>query len=1094
MKKNRCRIIPGVVSIWKSKVLKIMRLTVLALLIGVIQSFALDSYAQLTKLNLQIKNSSIKEILNEVEEKSEFYFLYNSKLVDVEKKASVSGTDLTITDVLNLLFTESNVTYNIVDRQVVLSVNEMPAAAPAAQQQNTVTGRVTDYSGMGLPGATVLVKGTTIGTITDPNGNYSLSNVTPQSVLAFTFVGMISQEVIVGNQRIINITMQEETIGIEEIVAIGYGTLKRREVTSSVETIREEDFNAGGTLNPLDLIQGKVAGLNITRTQGSNPNAGVSIQLRGVTSLTGTRTPLIVVDGIPGGNLDLIQQDDIESFNVLKDGSAAAIYGTRGNAGVILITTKKGRAGTPQFDYNTYFQREFVDSKPDYLTATDFRDLISKGLINANQDFGASTDLYDELIDKNNLSQYHNFAASGGSANTNYRASIYYNEAKGIAKENYRDQFGGRININQKGLQDRLSLQLNVASNFNLANLLGGSDGDFEQAIQRNPTASLYNPDGTFMETMAFNNYNPLSRLAHRINERNQQTFSSDIRMQLQIINGLSASAFGSYVRNQNIDRNYRSTKDWDQRVGTTFQGMAFASKSNSLSWTQTFESTIDYFTTIAEIHAITALAGYSYQYSAFESFNVNNNGFTTDGFLDWNLGAGTAIQNTLLPRPGMGSSKEDNTLVAFFGRVNYSLMEKYFVQAIFRHEGSSRFGANYKWGNFPAISAGWSISEEDFINNIAFIDELKIRVGYGVTGNQGIPNYQSLTTLATGGVYPQFGVYHQTFGAARNPNPNLRWEQKAEINVGVDFAVLNNRISGSVDVYNRTTKDLLHNYSAQQPPFVRATLYTNVGSIQNHGVELQLSALAYKNNNFSWNINFSGNSQFNKLTKLSSDVFRANWLEFAGLPSPGNLGPAIRLEEGGAVGNFYGKRFAQFDENGKWLFYKADGTTGLAGQITPDDLTIIGNGVPNYHASLGNRFTYKNFDLTVLFRGKFAFDILNTKEMYFGNKKWLPNNLLRSAITTHDKLNDDPQFSDYYIEKGDFVKLDNLTLGYNIKLRTSYIRSMRMYVTGRDILTFTGYSGIDPELQDTGFEPGIDSRGFYPRTQSWTIGLNVGF
>ena len=771
-----------------------------------------------------------------------------------------------------------------------------------------------------------------------------------------------------------------------------------------------------------------------------------------------------------------------------------SIYGTRGNAGVILITTKKGRAGTPRYDYSTYFQREFVDRKPDYLTAADFRDLISKGLVNASQDFGSSTDLYDELIDKDNLSQYHNFAASGGTGNSNYRASVYYNEANGIAKQNGREQFGGRFNINQKGLQDRLSMQLNVASNFNLANQLGGGGGDFEQAIQRNPTAPLYNEDGTFMETMAYNNYNPLSRLAYRTNQRNQQTFSSDLKFQLQILKGLSASAFGSYVRNQNNDRTYRSTRDWDQRVGTSYQGMAYASKSNSMSWTRTFESTIDYFTTIAENHAITALAGYSHQYSTSESFNVNNNGFTTDAFKDWNLGAGSAINNTVLPRPGMGSSKEDNTLIAFFGRINYAFMERYFIQAIFRHEGSSKFGANNKWGDFPAVSAGWSIGDEDFIKNITFIDELKIRVGYGVTGNQGISNYQSLTTLSTGGVYPQSGVYYQTYGAARNPNPNLRWEQKAELNVGVDFTVLNKRISGSFDAYNRTTKDLLYSYSAQQPPFVRNSLYTNVGSIQNHGVELQLSALAYKNNNFSWNINFTGNSQFNKLTKLSSDVFKANWLEFAGLPSPGNLGNAIRLEEGGTVGNFYGKRFAQFDENGKWLFYKADGTTGLASQMNADDLAIIGNGVPNYQASLGNRFTYKNFDLTVLFRGKFAFDILNTKEMYFGNKKWLPNNLLRSAVTTHDALNDDPQYSDYYIEKGDFVKLDNLTMGYNIKLRTSYIRNMRLYVTGRNILTFTGYSGIDPELQDTGFEPGIDSRGFYPRTQSWTIGLNVGF
>jgi len=472
----------------------------------------------------------------------------------------------------------------------------------------------------------------------------------------------------------------------------------------------------------------------------------------------------------------------------------------------------------------------------------------------------------------------------------------------------------------------------------------------------------------------------------------------------------------------------------------------------------------------------------------------VNNNGFTTDGFLDWNLGAGSAIQNTALPRPGMGSFKDDNTLVAFFGRANYTYRGKYMAQVILRREGSSRFGANHKWGNFPSVSVGWTLSEEAFLQDVEQINELKLRVGYGVTGNQGIPNYQSLLTLSTGGVYPQEGVYYQTYGPARNANPNLRWEQKAEWNFGLDFALFNNRISGALDVYDRETKDLLYNYNAQQPAFVRDLIYTNVGSIRNYGVELQLSATAIQRDDFRWNIDFAGNTNANKLTKLSGEFFQANWLEFAGLPSPGNLGNAIRLEEGGAVGNFYGKRFAGFTEDGRWLFHKADGTTGLAEEMNENDLTVIGNGVPKYHASLSNTFVYKNFDLTIFFRGKFGFDILNTQDLYFGNKRWLPNNLLRSAITTHDQLNDDPQYSDYYIERGDFVKLDNLTLGYTFPLNSSYVRNMRIYVTGRNIATITGYSGIDPELQDTGFETGIDSRGFYPRTQSWAIGLNVGF
>lgn len=1078
---------------WK-RLFRIMKLTFL-LSTALVFNLSASVYSQNERLTLRMKNATLQQVLNNIEEQTDLHFFYQNEQVSNVSKITLNETEQTLDFILEKVLSGTNLDYRVVEKHVVIFAKTESKTTAQQQVIRTLKGRVVDQLGAPLPGVSVVVDGTLNGTVTDVNGYYELNGISADAYILFTFIGMKSERLLVGNQTQLDIVMKEEFLGLDEIVVVGYGTLKRREITSSVETIKVEDFNSGGSRSPLDLIQGKIAGLNITRVQGSNPNSSASIQLRGITSLTGTVTPLIVIDGIPGGDLDLLQQDDIASFSVLKDGSAAAIYGTRGNAGVILITTKQGMAGETRFDYSTYVQREFVDKKPDYLSASEFRKLIDQGLVNSNQDFGSSTDLYDLLIDKNNLSQYHNFSIAGGTGATNYRASFYYNDANGIAKENGREQFGGRVKINQKGLNDRLTFSMNLATNVNKANLLGGGTGDFEQAIQRNPTAPIYNEDGTFLETQAYNNYNPLSRLAFRTSERDQQTFSGDTKFQLQVIDGLSVSAFGSYVRNTYNDRYYRSTKDWEQRSSSEYQGMAYASKSNYLNWSSTFESTINYYKSINENHAITAFAGYSYQYATTETFNVNNNGFTTDGFMDWNLGAGSAINNTQLPRPGMGSFKEDNTLVAFFGRVNYSFKDKYFAQAILRHEGSSRFGANHKWGNFPAVSIGWSLGNEAFIENIEFINELKLRVGYGVTGNQGIPNYQSLVTLGTGGVYPQGGVYYQTYGAGRNPNPNLKWEQKAELNVGIDFAVLRNRISGSLDVYNRETKDLLYNYNAQQPPFVRNSIYTNVGKIRNYGVELQLSGVAVNKKDFDWNINLAANSQYNKLLELSNDVFKANWLEFYGLPSPGNLGNAIRLKEGGAVGNFYGKRFAGFSDGGKWLFYKADGTTGTASEMDENDLTIIGNGVPKFQASLNNSFRYKNFDLSILLRGKFGFDILNTKEMYFGNKKWLPNNLLRSAVTTHKALDDDPQYSDYYIEKGDFVKLDNLTLGYNFNTKkSSYIRNLRLYVTGRNVLTMTGYNGIDPELQDTGFETGIDGRGFYPRTQSWTIGLNVGF
>ena len=957
----------------------------------------------------------------------------------------------------------------------------------AFTQTRTITGKVTGTQDQQpLAGVTVSIKGSTVSAQTEINGTYSIQLTPNARVLIFSFVGRESREVPVGNSNVIDTDLELSGKSLEDVVVVGYGTQKRKEITAAVATVKEEDFNQGGTRSPLDLIQGKVAGLSITRVRGNNPNEGAAIQLRGLTSLTGSLAPLIVIDGIPGGNLDLLQQNDIESFDVLKDGSAAAIYGTRANGGVILITTKKGKSGEPSFEYNTYLQREYIAKRPDVLSADEFLKLTGAA------DLGGRDDVYDMLIDENNLSHYHNFSASGGSGNSNYRASLFYNDAKGIAIRNSRKQYGGRLNINQRGLHDKLFLQVNLAQNFSKADRLGGSTGDFEQSVQRDPTAPVYRPDGTFWETENFNNYNPIARLSKELNERDQTTFSGDARLTLEVINGLKISAFGALQRNTWNDREYR-TKDSRSSV-RDYNGGGYGAKSNFLEYDRIFESTIDYSLKIKEVHSIGAIAGYSYQYHAEERYNVNNNGFITDAFQDWNLGNGSAIRNVALKAPGIGSSKEDNTLIAFFGRVNYAYKGKYLVQGVLRREGSSRFGANHKWGNFPAASLGWFVTEEEFMKDIKFLSSLKLRAGYGVTGNQGIPNYQSLVTLGTGGFYLQDGVWLQTLGPARNPNPDLRWEKKKELNIGLDFGLFQNKITGSIDIYNRKTEDLLFNYNAQQPPFTLSTLYTNVGSISNKGIELQLSATPIKSKDFSWSLDFTGSYQTNELTSLSNDLYKVDKLEYGGLPSPGNLGNAIRNLEGGPVGDFFGKRFAGFSETGEWLFYKADGSTGKTNQMTNEDLTVIGNGVPKYYASLSNTLRYKGFDLTLFFRGKFKFDILNTQDMYFANINWKPNNMLSSVLDKHSQVKQSPQYSDYYLESGSFLKLDNITVGYNFKLNSTYIKRLRIYATGRNIVTFTSYGGLDPELQDTGFTTNIDDRGFYPRTLSLAFGLNVGF
>jgi TonB-dependent starch-binding outer membrane protein SusC len=1064
---------------------KLMRITLIITLVTVLASqllWAEVSNGQLLKrrLNVSHKKMDLYNLIQEIQQKNNIAFAFTDNLkLEQTKVGNVAFTNQTLEAILNAVLLPNSISFK--ESSGVITLSKMPVPGK-------ISGQVIDKLGMPLIGASVKIieLNKTISTGTD--GKFSISLPPGSYTIEVSYISFATQRkagisIGEGESVVLTFAMKDELSKLEEVVVVGYGTQKRKEVTSAITTIKEEDFNKGAARSPMDLI---------TRTQGNNPNSGASVQLRGVSSITGTRSPLIVIDGIPGGNLDLLQQDDIEAIDVLKDGSAAAIYGTRGNAGVILITTKKGKAGEAKFDYNTYVQKDFVDKKPDFLSAEQWRARIASGEIKPEQDMGGSTDMYNELINKDNLSQYHNFAAFGGNEKTNYRASGYMNDFQGIAKENRREQWGGRLNINQKGLKDILTLQVNMVANFNNANLLGGGGGDFEQAVIWNPTAPILNADGTFNNPN--DRYNPLSRFANRIDERDQQTFSGDARATFDLMDALSFSVFGSYQRDNYNNRYYRSTRDWDQRLNSSYRGMAYGSKENVLNWTKTFEPTLNFRKTFSTDHHVGAILGYSYQYATAERFNVSNNGLTTDGFLDWNLGAGGAISTITLPRPGIGSFKEDNTLIAFFGRANYSYKGRYFAQVILRREGSSKFGANNKYGSFPAASIGWMLSDEAFMKNVPVINSLKLRAGYGVTGNAGISNYQSLITLGTGGVYPQGTDYYQTYGAGRNPNPDLRWEKKTEWNFGMDFAVLNNRITGAIDVYSRETKDLLLSYVAQQPSYVRGDIYTNVGAIKNHGVEFQVSALAVKGKDFQWNIDLTANSQFNKLSYLTNDVFKATSLFYADIPNPGAMGPAIRIDEGGVIGNFYGKRFAGFTDAGGWLFYKKDGSVAEAGQMTEEDKAIIGNGVPKYGLSLNQTFRYKNFDLTVFLRGKFGFDILNLQDIFYGNKSYLPNNVFNSAFGKNNALKAAPQYSDYYLEKGDFVKLDNLTLGYNFKLNSTYIRNMRLFVSGRNILTMTGYSGLDPELQDTGFDTGVDSRGFYPRTRSWTAGFSIGF
>ncbi|TKG95229.1 TonB-dependent receptor [Puteibacter caeruleilacunae] len=952
-------------------------------------------------------------------------------------------------------------------------------ASVKASQTDKITGKVTDESGEPLPGVSVVIKGTTIGITTDFDGKYTLSVPEGSNTLVFSFVGMLQQEVVIDGQSSLDIVMKQDMKDLDEVVVIGYGVQKKEEVTSSISSVSNDDFSAGLATNTMQVLEGKVAGLNIVRPAGSDPNASPQIRMRGITTVKAGSGPLVIVDGIPGGSLSSVTPEDIESIDVLRDGSAAAIYGTRGTNGVIIITTKKGSEGVSKLEYSSYISTEVVTKKPGILSADEYR-ALKKDYPNI-VDGGTNTDWFDELVETP-FNQVHNISLSGGNKNTNYRASINYRDVSGIVINTSRKYLNGRINVNHSALNDKLKTQVILSGTTIDADFT--NYGAFEFAARLNPTMSVYNSDGTFWEPTGYGEFNPVAKLKQIENGAKNKILTASVKSDLEILEGLK---LGGFLAMDRRDKNghYYESKFAKGSIADGYNG--HAKRDASFTYTNTFETTIDYNKYFGK-HRVSLLGGYSYQDFTEEWFNAENKDFLSDAFTYNNLGAGNYIKDG---KAGMGSGKKRNKLIAFFGRAIYNYDNKYLLTASVRREGSSKFGANNKWGWFPAVSLGWRLKEEDFLKNADYIDDLKFRVGYGVTGNQDLDEYQSLTRFGAGANYMFNGGYTFSYGPSANPNPDLKWEKKKEFNIGVDFSLFNHKFGGTIDLYNRTTTDLLYEYTAQVPPMIHSSIFTNVGEMNNKGIELALNYNVFDKKDFSWDVDFNISYNKNELVSLSNEFYKKSFQNMGGLPSPGNLGDAYRLQEGVAVGSFFGKKFKGFTEDGKWIFEGQED-----GVVSDEDKDFIGNGNPTVFAGLTNTVRYKRFDLTVFLRGAFDYDVLNLKRMYYANAKWLPNNILKEGLTT--KLNDDPQYSDYYLEKGDFVKLDNVTLGYTFNVsKIEYLSKCRLYISGQNLAVITDYSGIDPEVggrNASGLEPGWDGRGFYPRTSIYTLGVNIEF
>ncbi len=1077
------------------KAINIMRFTILLLFMCIGGALASSSYSQTARLSLEVNNGTISEIIKVIEASSDFTFVYNVNDVNLNKKMSVTFKNRSIEDILKKLFDDNSMNYIITDHHITL-YKKNHVQQP---QQNPVkiTGKVIDNTGEAIIGANIIEKGTRNGTTTDFDGNFSIILQNMNNPLVVSYIGYLSQEMMGREGQALTVRLVEDTQNLNEIVVIGYGTQKKKDLTSSVASVKSDDFNKGAVINnPLQMVEGKVAGLNITRASGTDPNADVNIQLRGVSSVKGATDPLVVIDGVPGGDLNTVLPQDIESIDVLKDGSAAAIYGTRGTNGVILVTTKKGTSGGVRINYEAQLYTETVAKKLDVLSTEQYKQ-FGRDRDKTFVDFGHDTNWFDELV-KTPFSHIHNLSLTGGNDQTSYRASLSYKNQESLVKENNtRETLNGRITLMQKAWDDKLRFDVNLAytnidANYTDFDISGTNNNIiytvFEQAIKRNPTEPIYNEDGSFFYPTGSEEfeYNPIARLKNKTSGKEYNRFMGDFRVTLELLPGLKGSVMGALKKQSDLFRYYESRiSEGSEERGDS----GTAQRRTDASTDKTLETTIDYSGQTGK-HSYSAVVGYSYQDFKEEYYLAKNYGFITDVYQWNNLDAGSYLREG---KADMKSNKVSNRLIAFLGRANYNYDNRYLASVSIRREGSSRFGDNNKWGTFPAVSVGWRLNNEAFMEGIDWLSDLKLRAGYGVTGNQMNENYISIARMATQQYVWHGDSYIRSYGASSNPNPDLKWEVKKEFNIGLDASVFDSRLGFTLDVYERKNTDLLYQVQAPVPSMIHGTIWANVGEMKSNGLELVVYGDPIRTNDMVWNV--SANISYNKsrLMSLSNDLYisSATYMDFGTLPAPGNLGQAIRLEENGRVGNFYGYEYVGLTADGKWIFqdHKEDG------KIDADDKVVIGNGVPKYFFGLNTSFRYKRLDINMQFKGAFAFDILNTKEMYYGNPSFYPSNLLVSVLDKHKDLNDSPQYSSYYLEKGNYLKISNLTVGYTFTFdKIKYLRDVRLYVSGDNLLTFTGYSGIDPEIVSSGFETGIDARTFYPRTRTFTFGVNIGF
>lgn len=968
--------------------------------------------------------------------------------------------------------------------------------------QNKVTGTVTDKSGEPLIGVNVLEAGTTNGCITDVDGKYSL-NVEKGKTLVFSFIGYTKQEVKI-TQNVVDVTMSEDTELLDEVVVIGYGSISRKDVTSSITTVKSKDLNVGAYTEPGQLLQGKVPGLVIV--QNSDPNGGVnSINLRGASTLNGSTSPLYVVDGIPGVNLNLLSPTDIESIDVLRDASATAIYGSKAANGVILVTTKRGSDGPARVSYSGYVAWDKIHNDHEMMTADELRAYAKENNLTIANDKGANTNWADE-VQQTGFTHNHNLSISGGNKSTSYNASVNYIEQDGIIKGVGNNIFTARAFVETKTLKDRLTLSAGI--NGNIRNEWGVPRGEQGASVYNamyyySPLVPVRNEDGTWYKDMGISqNYNPLSMVYEDVSRATYKRIQMTGKASLKIIDDLFLNANFSY-ENQNY--NY---KDYYSQQSQTNNRNGQTSRNTTEDIKKMMEIYGNYDKTINDDHKLGLMVGYSW-----EEQN-NGDGFGARGYnfyddtLWWN---NIGMANSWDEDPVWANTLSTIRMISFYGRANYSYKSKYIVQAALRRDGSSTFGSNNKWATFPSGSVAWRLSEESFIKDLGIFDDLKLRAGWGQSGNaMGFDIYTSRFYYQGGSrfIYTDPGTGKETsyknLNAARNVNPDLKWETTTMLNLGVDFSFLGGRINGTIEYYDKTTKDMIWSYPVSTTIYPVGSLTANVGKMNNRGVELTLNATPIQGRDFTWNTSLNLSHNRNKIVKLSNDKFNAGIIDRYNPSLPGASTENIqRIIEGEPIGTFYMWEWAGYTEGGVSQFYVHDEETGeRTGETTTTpskkDRTIVGNAQPWLTMGWNNTFTYKNWDLTAFFTGVFGQKIFNEPRAFFSNIGNVTEgkNVMKSVIKEQRATDASSALpSDRYLEDGSYFRLSNLTIGYTFRNFNGWLRDLRLYASCNNVFTLTGYNGRDPEINLGGETPGCDTRSdHYPRTRQFLVGATINF